>query len=144
MTNACTDIDDLDKFEGVIVEKGLTKNMSTISGKGTITSDVFFLKLEGLDQILASYNKEQSYHDLDSKLNVGDKVKIYFKYSPYNDRPNVSTYQIEKAGQVILGQDEFKGKELIGGIIATLGLVLILTISYFQDKKLRRKKKTAV
>jgi hypothetical protein len=143
MTNACTDIDDLDKYEGTISDKGITQNTSSTS-KGPRTSDVFFLRLNGLDQTLATYNKEQSYYDLDSKLSVGDRVKVYFKLSPYNDKPNLSTYQIEKDGQVILGQDEFKGKEMIGGIIATLGLALIITIGYFQDKKYRPKKKITV
>ena len=143
MTNACTDLDDLDKYEGTIIEDGITKNASTTS-KGTIASDVFFIRLNGLNQILATYNKEQSYYDLDSRLNTGDKVTVYFKLSPYNDRPNLTTYQIEKDGQVILGQDEFKGKELIGGIIATLGLGLIVTIGYFQDKKYRPKKNIPV
>ncbi|MFN7600107.1 MAG: hypothetical protein ACK5R0_01770 [Bacteroidota bacterium] len=113
MTNACTDLDDLDKYEGTIADKGITKNKSSTS-KGQITSDVFFLRLNGLDQTLATYNKEQSYYDLDSRLGVGDQVTVYFKSSPYNDKPNLSTYQIEKDGQVILGQDEFKGKEVIG------------------------------
>jgi hypothetical protein len=143
MTNACTDLDDLDKYEGTIADKGITKNTSSTS-KGQITSDVFFLRLNGLDQTLATYNKEQSYYDLNSRLSVGDQVTVYFKSSPYNDKPNLSTYQIEKDGQVILGQDEFKGKEMIGGVIATLGLGLIITIGYFQDKKYRPKKKIPV
>lgn len=105
---------------------------------------MFFLRLSGLDQTLATYNIEQSYYDLDSRLEVGDRVTVYFKSSPNNDKPNLSTYQIEKGGQVILGQDEFKGKEMIGGIIATLGLGLIITIGYFQDKKYRPKKKIPV
>ena len=127
MTNACTDLDDLDQYEGTIADKGITKNTSSTS-KGPMTSDVFFLRLNGLEQILATYNKKQSYYDLDSRLRVGDRVTVYFKLSPYNDKPNLSTYQIEKDGQVILGQDEFKGKEMIGGVIATLGLGLIITI----------------
>lgn len=143
MTNACTDLDDLDKYEGTIADKGITQNTSSTS-KGPITSDVFFLRLSGLDQTLATYNKEQSYYDLDSKLNVGDRVTVYFKSSPYNDKPNLSTYQIEKDGEIILGQDSYKGKELIAGVIATLGLGLILTIGYFQDKKYRPKKKITV
>ena len=143
MTNACTDLDDLDKYEGTIADKGIIQNTSSTS-KGPITSDVFFLRLSGLDQTLATYNKEQSYYDLDSKLNVGDRVTVYFKSSPNNNKPNLSTYQIEKDGQVILGQDEFKGKEMIGGAIATLGLGLIITIGYFQDKKYRLKKKIPV
>ena len=143
MTNACTDLDDLNKFEGIITDKGITQNTSSTS-KGPRTSDVFFLRLDGLDQMLATYNKEQSYYELDSRLNVGDKVKVYFKSSPYSDAPNLSTYQIEKDGQVVLGQDEFKGKEMIGGIIATFGLALVITIGYFQDKKYRPKEKITV
>jgi protein involved in polysaccharide export with SLBB domain len=143
MTNAFTDLNDLDKYEGTITDKGIIQHTSSTS-KGPRTSDVFFLRLSGLDQILATYNIEQSYYDLDSKLSVGDRVKVYFKSSPNNDKPNLSTYQIEKDGQVILGQDEYKGKEMIAGIIATLGLGLIITIGYFQDKKYRPEKKITV
>jgi len=42
-----------------------------------------------------------------------------------------------------LGQDEFKGKEMIDRVIATLGLGLIITIGYFQCKKCRPRKKIA-
>ena len=47
MTNSFVDLNDFDKYEGTIIEKGLTKSTSTVSGKGTVASDVYYLKLEG-------------------------------------------------------------------------------------------------
>ena len=132
--NSCSDIDKLDRYEGIVTETGTMENKS-----GKINSTVFYVRLDGLDQILASYNQGQSYYDLQSQIKVGDEVKVYYQHSFNSNRPNLTTYQIEKDGQVILGQADFKSKEMTGAIICFIGLGLFLTIGYYQDKKYRPK-----
>jgi hypothetical protein len=132
--NACSNLDDLDKYEGIVTETGTMENKSS-----RMNSTVFFIRLDGLNQILASYNPGQSYFDLQSQIKIGDRVKVYYQHSFDTTRPNLSTYQIEKDGQIVLGQADFKRKEMTGAIICVLGLILFLTIGYFQDKKYRPK-----
>jgi hypothetical protein len=134
---ATADLSELEKFEGVIREKGITKNKSSRT-----YSDVFYIKLEGLDQILATYNMSQTYTDYDAKLQVGEKVLVYFMRSPYPDRPNINTYRIEKNSEVIMSEEGFKKRSRTGLVIAVAGLILILIMGYFRDKKLRFVKTT--
>jgi hypothetical protein len=75
---------------------------------------------------------------LDSTLQVGDQVKIYFKRITYSDIPNLNTYQIEKSGVIVVGEGEIENKELKGVILSVAIAILILTIGYLRDRKIRR------
>jgi hypothetical protein len=132
--NSCSDIDELDKFEGMVTDTGTMRDKS-----GQLNLTVFYVRLDGLDQILASYNQGQSYYDLQSQIKVGDKIKVYYQHSFNSTRPNLATYQIEKEGQVVLRQADVKSREMTGAIICIVGLGLLLTIGYYQDKKYRPK-----
>ena len=76
--NGWTDLNKVDKFEGIITEKGITTYQTSTSGRyrTTLTKQAFYLKLEGLNQTLAVYNPQQNYGSLDNNLYVGDTVSI--------------------------------------------------------------------
>ncbi|WP_442590745.1 hypothetical protein ACSBL2_05905 [Pedobacter sp. AW31-3R] len=123
---------DLDSYEGVIIDKGITFTKSKMPAK------VFFFRIDGLNQILATYNPSKSYNKLDSALNLGDNVKVYYKHALSTD-PNIETFQIEKNGVVILNESSFRSKEFIAAGMALIGGVVILALSFREDKKYWKK-----
>lgn len=137
--NGWMDLHKVDKFEGVITEKGITPYKTSISGRyrTAFRKKAFYLKLEGLDQTLAVYNLQQNYDLLDNSLNIGDKVKVFYKYSNLKDRPNLETFQIEKNHRKILHRQDFQGRERIGFYIMFLSGFALLFLTIYQDKKLK-------
>jgi hypothetical protein len=134
LLNSTLDLTTLDSHDGKITAKGIADNPAPNIG----VSKVFFLKLEGLDQTLATYNQEQDYGLWDSTFQIGDHVKVYFKRISFPQVPNLNTYQVEKDGRIIIGEGDIKNKELKGGILSVLLVVLILIIGYWRDRKIRR------
>src|SRR5690349_12135160 len=74
LSNSTFDLTKLDSYDGKIVEKGIADNPAP----NISVAKVFYLKLEGLNQTLATYNLKQDYDALDSTFQVGDQVKVYF------------------------------------------------------------------
>ncbi len=140
--NGWTDLNKVDKFEGIIIEKGITTNQTSTSGRYRTTSNnkVFYLKLEGLNQTLAVYNPKQDYVSLDNSLYVGDTVKVFYNYSNLVDKLNLETFQIEKNNQEILNSQDFQGRERIGFYITLLGGFVLLFLTFYQDRKFRLNK----
>jgi hypothetical protein len=134
LSNSKRDLTQVDSFEGKITEKGIAENPAP----NISVTKVFFFKLEGLDQMFATYNPKQDYAALDSALGVGDHVKVYFKRISFPEVPNLNAYQVEKDGRIIIGEGDIKNKELKGGILSVLLVVLILIIGYWRDRKIRR------
>jgi hypothetical protein len=132
--NAKRDLSTLDSFEGKIIAKGLADNPAPNIG----VAKVFFIKVEGLDQTLATYNPGQHYTTLDSALNVGDQVKVYYKRIAFPEVPNLNTHQIEKNGNVVFDEGEIENIELKAGILCGIVVALTFSIGYLRDKKIRR------
>lgn len=129
--NASHSIGNLDTFEGVLIDKGVVSKKS---------KDVFYIKLQGLNEILATYNPKQSYSDIDSRLNIGDTIKVYFKASGSPNSPNLETFQVERKGEVILDKSDFQFREKVGGYIALFGGFLIIFLHLKDDRKYWKKK----
>jgi tRNA(Ile2) C34 agmatinyltransferase TiaS len=140
--NGWTDLNKVDKFEGIIIEKGITTNQTSTSGRyrTTLNNKVFYLKLEGLNQTLAVYNPKQDYVSLDNSLYVGDTVKVFYNHSNLVDKLNLETFQIEKNNQEILNSQDFQGRERIGFYITLLGGFVLLFLTFYQDRKFRLNK----
>jgi hypothetical protein len=134
LSNSTLDLTKLDLYEGKVIAKGIADNPAP----NISVTKVFFFKLEGLDQTLATYNLRQDYVVLDSTFQVGDNVKVYFRRISYPDIPNLNIYQIEKNGAIVVGEGEIKNKELKGSILSVALVVLILAIGYLRDRKIRR------
>ena len=137
--NSNVNLESLDNYTGAITEKGITNNYSSISGKGKLKSEVFYFKMHGLNQVLASYNPKKEYEELDHNLNIGDTIKVYFQYSKNIDIPNLATYQIEKQNLVILSAKEYKSRERIAGFIALIAAFVMIGVAIYQDKKYWKK-----
>ena len=135
--NGWTDLNKVDKFEGIIAEKGITTYQTSTSGRyrTTSTNQAFYLKLEGLNQTLAVYNPQQGYGSLDNKLNVGDTIKVFYKHSNLVNKINLETFQIEKNNQEILNSQDFQGRERIAFYITLVGGFALLFLTFYQDRK---------
>lgn len=137
--NAELKLKELNSYTGKIIEKGITDSYSNISGKGNLKSKIFYIKLDGLNQILASYNPEKSYENLDKNLKIGDTIKVYFKMSSTITKPNLATFQIEKENTIILNTNEYQFRERIVGYITILSGFIMIGITIYQDKKYWKK-----
>ncbi len=133
--DASLDKSKLDYYSGQIIDKGITDHNSSTK-YGTRTSKVFFITLKDLDQILAVYNKGQEYGLLNENLLTGDNVEVYYKSSIKSDEPNIDVYEIKKGNQIILDDKEYRGRRKFGGIIAAIGVGLVITIGVFRDRSI--------
>ena len=112
----------LEKHTGTVIERGITERKS-----GRHYATVFYVSITGLNQILGLYRMDKDYSGLIDKLRPGEVITVYFINRP-NDTINIDLVQIEKDGQIIIEETEYKKKEsaliyigLIGGLF-TIGL----------------------
>ena len=139
--NGWTNLSKVDKFEGVITERGITTHQTSTSGsyRRTLASQVFYIKLKGLNEILAVYNPKQIYSDLENNLYVGDTIKVFYNKSNQAEKLNLETFQIEKNDQQIINSQDFQGRERIGFYISFIGGFVLLFLTFYQDRKIKRK-----
>ena len=114
-------LDQVDKFEGTVIDKDI------VLKRGKINLNVFYFKLSGLSDRLASYNMKQDYKKLMDNINIGDQIQVYFKKSK-SQSLNLDVIQIEKRGEIILDKNEFR--TTMGSLIyiGTVGGVLMLSV----------------
>jgi hypothetical protein len=117
--NSSVDLDKVDVYEGIVTDRGIALKR----GK-KMSVNVFYFRMKGLDDLLASYNMDQNYSKLMSHINTGDFLKIYFKESKYSDF-NLNVIQIEKNNEVILDKNEYETKETALIYIGTIGGLLM-------------------
>lgn len=112
------DIKTLARYTGRVTERGITERRSS-----KMTTSVFYLKLDGLTETLGIYRQARNYSALIKEIEPDDTVTVYYlSESPANDI-NIDLVQIEKGGEVVVDQNEFKEKEsslIYIGIIAGL------------------------
>lgn len=130
-----SELNQIDKYSGKVIEKGIVSKNNSVAGRASFKSYVFFIKIDGLNQVLAIYNYSQDYNFFEENIEVGDDLKVYFQKSYDTIRPNLNLFQIEKKGVVLLKKEEFQNKERIGAYIAFFGGFLLLGIAIYQDKK---------
>ena len=136
--NSWTDLNKVDKFEVIIYEIGIKTYQTSTSGSylTTLTKQAFYFKLVGLSQTLAVYNPQQNYSSLYNSLNVGDTVKVFYNSSNLVGKLNLETFQIEKNNQVLLNSLDFQGRERIVFYMTLVGGLVLLFLTFYQEKKL--------
>lgn len=138
LLDAVRDLKEFDRFDGEIVAKGITPHSTRTARGVTMTSNVFYLRLKDLDQNLAVFDRGDDYALLDASLQVGDRVRVYFRHSYETNKLNLDTYQIEKAGTVILRQEKQRNRQwLLAGITIPFGLALVV-VAYLTDRAIRK------
>jgi hypothetical protein len=139
LTLSSYDIDQINNYSGKVIEAGIMNKNNSVAGRGSFKSDIFFIKIQGLNQILATYNSSNSYGYFEENIKVGDKITVYYLESKDTIKPNLNLFQIEKNHKIILNTKEFQNKEILGGIIGFFGGIILLGLGLYQDKKYWRK-----
>lgn len=135
--DATLDKEKLSFYSGQIIDQGITDHSSSTK-YGTKTSKVFYLRIKGLNQMLAVHNTGQEYSDLMNNLHVGDNVDVYYKTSIKTDEPNIDVYEIKTGDKIILSDKELRSKRKWGGIIAALGVGLVFVIGLIRDRRYQK------
>lgn len=132
---------ELKHFTGTISDTGTTQHYSSTK-YGQRSSRVFFIKLLGLDEILAVYNTEQNYDFLQSQLQIGNTISVAYKSAYKKDQPNIDIYEIVKDNNVVLGQSGFRTTRLILSIAIGLVALAFLAYGFRTESKFWKRKRT--
>lgn len=124
------ELDQLDKYEGIVVDRGTTQQKA-----GKRMSTVFYIQLEGLDETLGIYRMGGGYYGLVQQLQPGDLVTVYYISRPALKKVNIDLVQLEKDGRVIIDANEYKKKESALIYICLIGIVLSVGIGIYYLRK---------
>ena len=113
------------QYENVIIDKGIDIHYGSKGRK----SNVFYISLKDLDEDLGIYRMSKEYEDLLKKVNIGEKVKVYYRPSS-NERENINIdlIQVEKDGQVLISKEAYEKKEsslIYIGLIVGIGTLFM-------------------
>lgn len=130
LMNQNIDLGRLNKFEGEVIERGTTTKSTTKTN-----SNVFYLKIHGLNQTLGIYRITGDYSDLLKQINPSDSITVYYKFQEPKEI-NIDLVQIEKGGQILVNASEFEQKE---SSLIYIGLAAIIfnvgySIYYYRTK----------
>jgi hypothetical protein len=103
---------------------------------GQITSrkggKYFSFNLSGSPVSFNVYKPSRNYAELESVLNTGDSITVYF----VNSRTaNIQVYQIEKNGQIVVDKELLAGQNRTGGLIALIGGLGMLVAVFWTLRK---------
>jgi hypothetical protein len=128
-------LNDYKRYENFVLESGVGFRYNEKR-----KTEVFYMKLSGLDNKVGVYRISNNYDDLKNSITKGDKVTIYCKPTwDKKDSINIDLIQIEKNGEVILSQSEYQNKYRFLGVIAILA-TLYMTYCIFNILKYRKTK----
>ena len=89
---------------------------------GQITSrkigKFFAFNISGFPSSFSVYKPSRNYAELESALNIGDNITVYFVNS---QTANIQVYQIEKNGQIVVDKELLAGQNRTGGIVGLIG-----------------------
>ena len=113
------DLKKVDVYEGIVTDTGIGWKQNP-----KMDVKVFYFRMNGLDDLLASYNMHGDYATLQANVNRGDSIKIYFKESGSDDY-NLDVIQIEKGGEIILDKSKFEKQQTALIYIGAVGGLLM-------------------
>lgn len=121
------DLSECNQYENVITDKGIDIHY----GSKGVESNVFYISLKNLDEDLGIYRMSKEYDDLLEKVNIGDKVKVYYKKSfDRKENININLIQVEKDGKIIIDKYEYENKHSSLIYIGFIAGFLTLFMSY--------------
>lgn len=114
------DVNTYSSYENIVTQKGVLQDNRDF--------DVFALNLMGFNGTLEVYRTFRNYDNLNSEINIGDKIKVYYESKESkNVTPSFYVVQIEKNDQVIVSNIKKVGIVLIiGGLLGVLYLVYFI------------------
>ena len=124
--NQKVNLNDYRTYENIVTEKGTGLRYDNRKKN----SKVFYVKIKDLDKKVGVYRMFKNYDKLLNDINIGDKLKVYYKPNNYKkENINIDVIQIEKGKNVILNKDEYQTKYrilMIMGILASLYMILMI------------------
>ena len=120
-----TRLDDLDTYTGKIKEVGVYRHPKSI-----LESKTFFMKLNGMDQIIGVWKPIQNYDYLTRRLSVGDQVTVYYEKIAEVDEINISTHRIEKEGNIIYKLHDFGWYLYVSEFLLIVAFIVLVTALY--------------
>ncbi|MCL9810119.1 hypothetical protein [Flavobacterium luminosum] len=101
-------LNNVDKIISPVENRGIDYRYGSKGRK----SKVFYIKLKDLNEKVGVYRMSKEYDDLISKINIDDKLTVYYKDNN-NDSENVNIdlIQVERNGIIILDKKEYEKKE---------------------------------
>lgn len=119
---------------GRVTHKELIKE-NTGTRFGSKTAQAFTFTLEGLAFPLQVYDREENYASLDSLIQPGDVLDVYFQTSVGTMDTAHVVYEIDKRQNIIFGEQVSRTGQLTGGVVAVLAALLVVVIAVLQDRK---------
>lgn len=116
--NSRIKLEDLNKFTGVVLDKGITIKHST--SRYGWDSKVFYLQLGGLDEKLAIYKWNRNYTELMNSIETYDTLTVYFSAGQSKDKINIDLYQIETGNKLIYGLNDSTPRYRYSGLFVML------------------------
>jgi hypothetical protein len=103
------DPNEFEKRTGTIIDRGIDFRYNSKGGR----SACFFLLLDNLpEQKLGVYRFSHQYDDLNSALNIGDRVTVFFINRPDSQEGvNIDLIQVEKNGKVVIDKRDYEQRE---------------------------------
>lgn len=121
------DLSKQNQYEEIIIDKGIGIHYGSKNQK----SNVFFITLKNLNENLGIYRISNDYKDLLQKVNIGDKVKVYYEeLSSTSENININLIQVEKDGKIIISKNEYEKREGSLFYIGLIGGLVFLYITY--------------
>ncbi|MGC4128889.1 MAG: hypothetical protein QM564_04860 [Bergeyella sp.] len=69
--NQKVNLDNYSSYENIVIKKGIEENEHN--------QKVFYVILKGLNQKNDVYRTFKNYRNLENEINIGEKIKIYYK-----------------------------------------------------------------
>ena len=113
-------LDKLTHYRGATLDIG-----QTIRTSGKYDTEVFFIKLSGLDQPLGVYRQSKEYQSLINQIKIGDTIDVYYIDGAIED-VNIDLVQIELNKKIILNKQEYESKESSLIWIGTIAFILTM------------------
>jgi len=137
-------VDSLTTIESDVQEVGL---MDIKIGRGTSTSEVFYLKLKELDARFGIYYTDKSTREsYINQIHVGDKVRLTFDASGQKTEEglNLHVFELQHNQQLFISKDQVdERKSVFSKIMFGLGIIFLLwpylLYRYVVKKNLREK-----
>ncbi|MFT6216685.1 MAG: hypothetical protein ACJAS3_003100 [Roseivirga sp.] len=135
--NGSTDLNELTKFEGKLINIGTTVTTDLKGRK----SDIMYFNLQGLNQTLGLYhNTKKDYDFYINRLKKGDLIKVYFNAGGGKaENINLHVFQLEHEGEILLDHERVTRTDReVGLILYLVGLIFSIAPIWFYRTKMKK------
>ncbi len=135
------DLKEADKITSIVEDRGIDSGRG-IKGE---TAEIFYIKLNDLNQRLTVFRTFRNYEALVQQINIGDTVTVYY-YSYLYPKKNidVTLLQLERNKVILIPKSEYENKESFLSYLSIGGLIGTVLFFLYNQKKYCRPKKNPI